>query len=159
LGIVIGILTWIQLTLLGIDGALPLAIFTGFISLIPTLGGIIALIPLAIVPLLQGSTVFIEMSHITVALLVVGINLVISQLIWNVVAPKMLGDALNLPMPVMIVGVFIGAAIGGILGAFLVAPIMSMISVIVGYVIAKVSGFDPYPGEIPESRLGNQDWR
>jgi predicted PurR-regulated permease PerM len=88
----------------------------------------------------------------------VGINLVISQVMWNVLAPKILGDALNLPMPVMIVGVFIGAAIGGILGAFLVAPIMSMVIVIFGYVIAKVSGLDPYPEEMPESRLGEQAW-
>ena len=158
LGIIIGVLTWIQLTLMGISGALPLAVFTGFISLIPTLGGFIAIIPLAIVPLLQGSTVFVDLSNVTVTLLVVVVNLTISQVIWNVVGPKILGDALNLPMPVMIIGVFIGAAIGGILGAFLVAPIMSMINILVGYLVAKVSGQDPYPNELPASPLGMQDW-
>ncbi len=158
LGIIIGLLTWIQLTLMGIVGAVPLAIFTGFISLIPTLGGFIAIIPLAIVPLLQGSTVFVDVSYVTVAILVVAVNLIISQAIWNVVGPKILGDALNLPMPVMIVGVFIGAAVGGILGAFLVAPVMSMISIVVSYIIAKVSGLDPYPNELPLSPLGVQDW-
>ena len=66
-------------------------------------------------------------------MLVVGINLVISQLIWNMIAPKILGDALDLPLPVIIVGVFVGAAAGGVLGAFLAAPILATLRVIISY--------------------------
>jgi hypothetical protein len=54
--------------------------------------------------------------------------------------------------------VFIGAAVGGIMGAFLVAPIMSMLNIIIGYVIAKISGLDPYPDLIPAAPFGEQDW-
>lgn len=149
IGIVIGALTWVQLTLMGVPGATILAIFTALISLIPTIGGFIALLPLSIVPLLQGSLVFISMSNVVFTLLVVGVNLLISQGIWNVVAPKILGDALDLPLPVIIVGVFIGAAVGGVLGAFLVAPIMSTLRVIIIYVIRKIGQADPFPGEVP----------
>lgn len=149
IGIVIGLLTWVQLTLMGVPGATILAIFTAVISLIPTIGGFIALLPLSIVPLLQGSLVFTGMSNVVFALLVVGVNLLISQGIWNVVAPKILGDALDLPLPVIIVGVFIGAAVGGVLGAFLVAPIMSTLRVIIIYIIRKIGQADPFPGEVP----------
>ena len=71
----------------------------------------------------------------------------ISQIIWNAVAPKILGDALDLPLPVIIVGVFIGAAAGGVLGAFLVAPIMATMRVLIAYTWNKINLQDPYPGE------------
>ncbi|MBN2470174.1 MAG: AI-2E family transporter [Anaerolineae bacterium] len=146
IGVVIGIVTWLQLVLMGIEGAEVLAVFTAFISLIPTLGGFISLIPLGLVPLLRGSTVFVTMPYWAVALLVIGGNLIISQVVWNVLAPMILGDALDLPLPVIIVGVFIGTAVGGVLGAFLVAPTMGTIRVIVEYVFHKVRQEDPYPG-------------
>jgi len=133
---------------------LVLAIFTGFISLIPTLGGFIALIPLSLVPLLQGSTVFIDMPNGLFALLVLGVNAVIAQVIWNVVAPKILGDVLDLPLVLMALGVFIGAAVGGVLGAFLVAPIMGTVRIFLLYIIAKIGLRDPYPGEIAPFKLG-----
>lgn len=147
IGLVIGILTWLQLQLMGVSGAIILAIITGVISLIPTLGGLLALIPLFFIPLLTGSSVFVEMPAGTFALLVVIINLVITQIIWSVVAPLILGDVLDLPMVVVIVGVFVGAAVGGILGAFLVAPVVSTIRIVVEYLLAKIAAQDPFPGE------------
>jgi predicted PurR-regulated permease PerM len=147
IGVMIGILTWLQLSLMGVAQPAVLAVTIGAISLIPTIGGFIALVPLAIVPLLNGSSVFTTMPNGFFALFVIVVNLFISQIIWNVVAPKILGDALDLPLPVIIVGVFIGAAVGGILGAFLVAPIMGTLRHIVLYVIAKINMRDPFPGE------------
>jgi predicted PurR-regulated permease PerM len=145
--IIIGLLTFIQLAVMGIPGALPLAAIVALISLIPSIGGIIALFPLALVPLLQGSTILTQLSNTSVALLVVGVNLVISQVIWNVVAPKIMGEAVSLPLPVIIVGIIIGTALGGVLGAFLIVPILGTIRVIVLYLIAKVRRLDPFPGE------------
>lgn len=144
IGVVIGFLTWLQLAVMGVPNAIVLAVMTGIVSLIPTIGGIFALVPLFIVPLITGS-VTIEASSLTVALLVVAGNLIISQVIWNVVAPSILGNVLNLPTPVIIIGVFIGAAVGGILGAFLVAPIMSTLRVLLVYVLAKITRKDPFP--------------
>ncbi|MCZ7547166.1 MAG: AI-2E family transporter [Anaerolineae bacterium] len=149
IGVIIGVLTWLQLVLMGVPGAEILAFFTGAVSLIPTIGGLAALVPLTLVPLLQGSTVFPEMSNVAFALIVVGVNLVLQQIIWNVVAPKILGDAVALPLAVIIVGVFIGSALGGILGAFLVAPIMGTIRVILLYLFCKIGGADPFPGREP----------
>jgi predicted PurR-regulated permease PerM len=147
IGFIIGVLTWLELSILGVAGAEILAVFTGLISLIPTVGGIIALIPLGLVPLIQGSSVFPNMSNGLFALLVIGISLVINQVMWSVVAPAILGDALDLPLALIIIGVFIGTAVGGILGAFLVAPIMASARVLLQYTFAKLSGVDPFPGE------------
>ncbi len=154
IGFAIGVLTFIQLSGMGISNAFILAVITGTISLIPTFGGIIALFPLSLIPLIQGSQTFPQVPHAIMALLVVGINLVISQIIWNVVAPKILGDALDLPLPVIIVGVFIGAAAGGILGAFLAAPIMATLRVGMSYLWHKINMEDPFPGEVPPFAWG-----
>ncbi len=149
IGFIIGLLTWLQLSIMGVSSAAILAVTVGIISLIPTVGGFIALIPLFFIPLIQGSSVFVDMSSGLFALLVVAGNLIISQVIWNAIAPKILGDILDLPLPVIIVGVFIGAAVGGILGAFLVAPIMGTIRVIVVYLLNKLGRIDPFPGLDP----------
>ncbi len=153
LAVIIGVITFLQLALMGVPGAVTISIIVAVISLIPTIGGIIALIPLGLVPLLQGSNspFFAQMSNGTFALLVVVINLVISQFIWNVVAPKIMGDAVSLPLPVIIVGIIIGTALGGALGAFLIVPILGTVRVIVMYLMAKIMQRDPYPGEaMPE---------
>lgn len=147
IGFSIGVLTFIQLSWMGISNTFILAVITGTISLIPTIGGIIALIPLSLIPLIQGSQTFPQVPHLIMALLVVGINLLISQIIWNVLAPKILGDALNLPLPVIIVGVFVGAAAGGVLGAFLVAPVLATGRVLLSYIWHKINLEDPFPGE------------
>ncbi len=154
IGVMIGILTFIQLQMMGISNAPLLAALTGMISLIPTIGGFLALIPLGLVPLLNGSTVFIGMPYGLVALFVIVVNLIISQIIWTVIAPKILGDVLDLPLVLIIIGVFIGAAVGGLLGAFLVAPIMGTIRIMMLYVINKIGMHDPYPGESAPFMLG-----
>jgi len=151
IGIMLGLITGVQLTLMGIPNVVLLAIVTGTISLIPTIGGLIALIPLSIVPLLQGSTVYPDTPNFLIALLVVFINLVISQLIWNVLAPKILGDAVDIPLPFILIGIFIGAAVAGVLGAFLVAPVMGTARIIVLYILAKLSGVDPFPDPTRET--------
>lgn len=152
IGVIITTLTWLQLTIMGIPSAFGLAIFTGFISVIPTIGGIIALVPLYFVPVLQGSTT-LEISPVTLGLLVSGINLVMQQIIWNGVAPKILGDAVAIPLPLIIIGLIIGTAFGGILGAFLVVPFLGTMRVVLVYVLHKLNGYDPYPGEIEPSIL------
>ena len=52
IGFAIGVLTFIQLSAMGIGNTFILALITGVISLIPTIGGIFALIPLSLIPLI-----------------------------------------------------------------------------------------------------------
>lgn len=156
IGILVGIVTYVQLKVMGITNAEILAVITGLISLIPTIGGIIALFPLGAVPLLQGSTVLTDISNLGVAVLVVLVSLIINQIIWNIIAPKILGDALELPLPFIIVGVFIGAALGGVLGAFLVAPAMGTIRILVVYALNKLAGRDPFPEPEPTPEPAKQ---
>lgn len=151
-GTVIGVFTWLQFVLMGLPYAVVVGLFTGLTSLIPSIGGFFALVPIALIPLFEGSTVYPDMDRLTLALLVAGINFVIQTIYWNIIDPKITGTALELSLPVVILGVFIGAAVGGILGAYLVVPIISSVKVIIIYLLRKVHGGDPYPGE-PEPAL------
>jgi predicted PurR-regulated permease PerM len=153
IGFLIGVLTALQLALMGAPEPVGLAVVVAIISLIPTIGGFFSLIPLAILPLISGSTVFPDMSNITFALLVVVVNMIWTQVIWNAVAPKIMGDAVALPLPVIIVGIGIGAALGGILGAFLIVPTAGTIRVLVLYIIAKINARDPFPGQVTPEML------
>lgn len=147
--ILIGVITWLQLTLMGVNNAIGIGVIVALISLIPTLGGILALLPMFLVPLISGSSVpaFANMSNITLALLVTAVYLVWSQIIWTFVAPKILGNAVAIPLPVIILGIGVGLAVGGILGAFLIVPILGTMRIIFSYIIQKLNGRDPFPGE------------
>jgi predicted PurR-regulated permease PerM len=143
----IGVLTWLQLLLMGIPGAVVVGLFVGVVSLIPILGSIIALVPIGLAPLLQGSTILTEMSPLVLMLLVLVPNFVVQQIIWNIISPKVTGDAVRLPAPMIILGIFIGSAFAGILGALLAAPLMGTVRLVVEYFIKKIRGGDPFPGE------------
>ena len=147
LGLIIAVLTYIQLTITGISGALLFAVLTGFLVFIPTIGGFIALIPQVAAGFLSGSTAFPNMPHFLVALLVILGNVIISQIVWNILSPKIMGDALKLPTAVVICAVFVGAALGGLLGAFLIAPMASSVRIVVRYLLNKIGGHDPFPEE------------
>ncbi|HLV36670.1 MAG TPA: AI-2E family transporter [Spirillospora sp.] len=146
IALLIGALTTVQLLILGIPGALVVGIFTAFISLIPLLGGFIALLALLLVALVRGSTT-LEVEMVTLVLLTVVPNLIAQQVIWNLVAPRILGDAVALPVPIIILGLIIGTQVGGLLGALLAAPVMGILRVIVEYILKKIQGGDPYPDE------------
>lgn len=149
IAVIVGVGTWLQLAVMGIPASVFVGVFAGLLSVIPTIGSLIGLIPTALAPLVGGSTVMTNVDHLSLMLLVVGINFVIIQVIfYNMIAPKITGDAVSLPLPVIIIGLFIGTAFGGILGALLVAPLMGTIRIIVDYTLCKIRGGDPYPGEV-----------
>ena len=152
----IGFLTTIQLLVLGITGAVAIGVFTMVVSFIPLLGGFIALIAILLVTLVQGTNT-LTVDPVTLITLAIVPNLIMQQIVWNFVAPKITGDAVKLPIPVIILGLIIGAQVGGLLGALLAAPVMGILRVIVEYVLRKIQGGDPYPDE-PEPGWTATGW-
>jgi predicted PurR-regulated permease PerM len=133
---------------MGVPGGIFVGVTCGLLALIPTVGNLLSIIPVTIAPLIGGSTVFTELDRGALALLVALINILVTQTFTlNVIAPKITGDAVSLPLPVVIVGLFIGTAFGGILGALLIAPILGTLRLIVDYMLRKIRGGDPFPNE------------
>lgn len=148
IALIIGGFTWFQFSLMGIPSGLVVAFITIVLSLIPILGGFISLIPISLIPLIQGSS-FLEFDNASLTILVVLINVIFQQIVWNILSPKISGDAVDLPMPLIILGLFIGTALGGVVGALIAAPFMGIVRILVEYIIKKINGGDPFPN-VPE---------
>jgi predicted PurR-regulated permease PerM len=125
----------------------PLAIIMGTIGLIPTVGGILAAIPIMIVCLLFGSTKLTGLDPFTFTLLVVIASVVYNQIIYALVAPRISGAAVHVPAAAVVVGVLAALALVGILGAVLVVPIIGSVRLFVNFALSKLALRDPYPDD------------
>lgn len=144
--LVIGVMTYVALSLAGMPGALLLALLAGLLEVIPNIGPIVAMIPAVFVALIQGSPVLGPMgvSNFGFALITVGIYFLIQQIENNIIVPRVIGDSVDLHPVVVICGVFVGLELAGILGAFLAAPIIASGRVVGGYIHAKLLGYTPF---------------
>jgi predicted PurR-regulated permease PerM len=147
--LIIGIITWIGNTAIGLPGAFALAVVAGVMELIPNLGPFLAAIPAIIVALLQGST-YLGVSNFVFALIVILLYLAIQQVENTFVVPRILGEAVDLHPLVVILGVVVGANVGGILGALLAAPVIASAREIIRYLYTKILGENPYPPQEEE---------
>jgi predicted PurR-regulated permease PerM len=141
---IIGFVTWIGNTALGLPGAFALAVIAGLMELIPNLGPFLALIPAFIVALLQGST-YLGVSNWVFALMIIGLYVLIQQFENTFVVPRVLGEAVNLHPLVVMLGVLVGASVAGILGALLAAPVIASTREIIRYLYFKILGEEPFP--------------
>ena len=160
--VVIGIMVWIGNLILGTPQALFLGIFAGLMEVIPSLGPILAAIPAVILAFLFGSQYFAIEPWIF-ALIIIGFYVLIQFLENQFLVPKILGDALDLPPLIVLLGVFIGGALFGILGIFLATPVISSGREIFMYLYNKILEVPPPPEIIVEEKLSWQDrlrrWR
>ncbi|NJN93222.1 MAG: AI-2E family transporter [Anaerolineales bacterium] len=94
--------------------------------------------------LIQGST-YLDINNFYFALMVIGFYWLVQVTENNLIVPRVLGDAVELPPLVVMVGVFIGASVGGIIGALLAAPIIASAREVLSYLYAKLWGQEPFP--------------
>lgn len=111
---VIGVLSYIGLTILGIPYALPLAILAGLLEAVPGIGPIISAIP----AILLGFTI-----SPVIALGATIMSIVIQQLENNLIVPKIMQSATGVRPLVTIIVLMTGFTLGGALGAVLAMPV------------------------------------
>lgn len=121
IGLVLGVVTFIVLTLLRVEFALSTAVVAGLLAMIPVVGPIVFIVPAG----LSAFTVSVQTALIALAVL-----LIISQLISNIWAPRLVGKALNLHPLLVILAFVVGYKVGGIWGAIFAVPVMASISVV-----------------------------
>ena len=119
--LIIGVLSYIGLSLLGIDYALPLAILAGFLEIIPSIGPFIAAIPAVLVALLVSPLM---------ALAVAALYFLVQQLENNLIVPQVMAKECGLKPLVTIIALIIGFKLGGVPGAILAVPIVLLLEVI-----------------------------
>jgi predicted PurR-regulated permease PerM len=119
--------TWVLLSILEVPFALPLAIFTGFINVIPNLGSTISGTLMALITLITVNPV---------SALIVGGAFVIYQLVENsLIVPKVMGNAVGLKPIFVMLGVIVFLTFFGLIGGFVAVPLMVIAKILYEFYI------------------------
>lgn len=123
-GIIAGISTWIVLRLFSVDFAASIALLAGILTIIPLIGPILALIPPVFISLATNP------NNATAALLIFAILLLIQQIIFNFIGPKLMGRAFKLHPIIVFLSIILGFKIAGPLGAIFVVPVLGIFVIV-----------------------------
>lgn len=121
--VVVGVLTSIAMSILGVKYAVLLGVMIGLFNLIPYIGAIIAVVISAIITIFTGG--------IGQAIWMLIIVTILQQIDANIINPKIVGNSLKINPILVILAVTVGGAYFGIIGMFLAVPVIAVIKVIV----------------------------
>jgi len=120
LSIIIFVLTFIGLTVLGVEYALLLALIAGIFEVIPYLGPFLGAVPAVFLAFAQSPLK---------ALLVLILFVVIQQIENNIIVPKVMSKSVGINPLLVIIVLLVGGKMGGVLGMILAVPVATAISV------------------------------
>lgn len=126
--VAVGVLSYIGLTLLHIDFAVPLAILAGLLELIPMIGPTISAIPAVLVALATSPLL---------ALSVVALYIVVQQLENNLLVPLVMKKSVGFPPILTILILLVGGRLAGAAGAILSIPVALVIQEIASDLLFK----------------------
>ena len=121
--IVIGVLTSIAMSIIGVKYSVLLGFMIGLFNLIPYFGAIIAVIIAIIITLFTGG--------IGQAILMAVVVIILQQLDANIINPKIIGNSLSISPLLVIFAVTVGGAYFGVLGMFLAVPVFTVIKLLI----------------------------
>ena len=138
--ILIFLMTWIGLSLLGVESALVLALISGVLEFIPYAGAITSSIPAIMVALVQGPEL---------ALWTVGLYVLVHHVEAYLIQPVIQQYAVEIPAVITLFALLAFGLLFGILGVLLAAPLAVVSYVLVKrlYVIEALDTPTPIPGE------------
>ena len=125
----IGISSGVACFVLGLPDAVALGLVAGVTALIPYFGPFLGAIPAILVGL--------SLSPQT-ALVIALVYLLLSNVILNVVYPKIVGDAVKLPPILVIIALIAGFSWGGILGMFVAVPIAATLRILFDHIYPRL---------------------
>lgn len=117
----VGLATYVGLTILQVDFALPLAVIAGLLEIIPMFGPTVAAIPAVIIAFVQSPIL---------AIAVVALYILVQQLENNFLVPKIMEKAVGLSPLVTIFALGVGGTIFGVVGAAMAVPAAAIIQVV-----------------------------
>lgn len=119
LGVIIGVLVYVGLSLLNVKFALLLAVLAGILEIFPYIGPVMAAIPAVILGLLQAPIL---------GLWVLILYIVIQQMENHLIVPLVIGKIVKLNPVVVILALLIGWKLGSIPGMILAVPITAVLA-------------------------------
>ena len=119
LGLVIGILVYLGLTILGVKHALVLAVIAGAFEIIPVFGPILSAIPAVIIAFVSGGA--------TLGLFTVALYVIAQQFENHLIYPLVVTHVVGVPPLLVILALIVGGELAGFLGVLLSVPIAATI--------------------------------
>ncbi|MEK7585530.1 MAG: AI-2E family transporter [Patescibacteria group bacterium] len=117
LGLLVGVIVYLGLTVLRIDYALTLALMAAGFELIPVFGPILSAVP----------AILIGFSHSPASgLIVTGLYIIIQQFENHLLYPLVVRKIVGVPSIVVIIGLIVGAKLAGFLGIILAVPVATV---------------------------------
>jgi len=144
-----GVATGIAYTLLGLPGALLLALIAALAEAIPIIGPLLGAIPAVLV----AATVSPQL-----AVVVAGVYVVIQLVEGSVLVPMVMRNTIGLSPLLVLLSLLVGAAVGGLVGAFLAVPIVASIEIVLARLQARESPVaqDPAAIETPDDDVRDE---
>lgn len=124
--LVVGVMTYIGLSLIGMKYALPLAVLAALLEVVPNIGPVIAAIP----ALLIGWT-----SSYFTGFSVLALYIIVQQLENNLIVPMIMKRAVGINPIITLIALLIGGRIGGVLGTLLAIPIYLFVETVATEII------------------------
>ena len=124
--LIVGLASFVGLTLLKVNFALPLAILAGMLEIVPNLGPIISAIPAVLI------AVFISP---VLGLAVIALYFIIQQLENTLIVPQVMKKTVGLPPLITFLSLLIGGRMAGLAGAVLSIPIVLAVQVVISELI------------------------
>lgn len=124
LGLIIGILVFLMLTIVGVKHALPLAVLAGVFEIIPVFGPTLSAIPAIAIAFTDGG---VGMGFVVTALYII-IQQFENHLIYPLVVTKVVG----VPPLLVILALIVGAKTAGFLGILLAVPVAAVLQEVIG---------------------------
>lgn len=128
---IVGILSSIGLTIIGVDYGAIFGFLLGLFDIIPYFGPIIGSIPALIFALMESSTKFF------LALLVI---VLVQQIESSIITPKIIGDSVGMHPVYVILALLVGSSFFGIIGMLLAVPVTLILRVLFSYIIEAIAG-------------------
>lgn len=144
LGIVVGTVVWIAMSIVGLPNAGLMGIVAGLLEVVPTFGPVLATIPAVLIAFFIGS-VYLPLSNFWFAVLVLGLYVLIQQVENAYLVPRIMGRRMQLHPVIIFIGVLAGGFLAGTLGVLLAAPVIGTVRVALRYTYAKLLDQDPFP--------------
>ncbi len=155
LGTVVGVITWLALSIVGMPNAGGLALLAGVMEFLPTVGPGFSGTIGVLVAFFSTST-WLGLEGFTFALVVLAIYAVIAQYETIVLIPRLVGGRVQLHPAVTFVGIISGALVFGLLGVLLATPVLGSARVLLSYLYRKLldlEPFDPLPAAQSNVRI------
>jgi predicted PurR-regulated permease PerM len=117
--VIIGVATYIGLSLLSIPYALPLALLAGFLEVMPNLGPTLAAVPAVLIA-------YLTLGPAMAGFLIL-FYIIVQQFENNLIVPKIMKDNVDVNPLVTIIVILIGLKLSGVIGALLAVPVYIVI--------------------------------